>query len=71
MPGGTALASVPILGEPLALRVAIGLVIALAGMYVGVVLPGQARAPATTCPVRTVPAVAAGRQLPATSSAGR
>jgi hypothetical protein len=45
VPGGTALASVPILGEPLTLRVAIGLVIALAGMYVGVVLPGRREQP--------------------------
>jgi drug/metabolite transporter (DMT)-like permease len=45
VPGGTALASVPILGEPLTLRVAIGLVIALAGMYVGVVLPGRREHP--------------------------
>lgn len=71
VPGGTALASVPILGEPLTLRVAIGLVIALAGMYVGVVLPGRREHPPRPVQPEPVPAVAAGRQLPATSSAGR
>jgi drug/metabolite transporter (DMT)-like permease len=70
VPGGTALASVPILGEPLTLRVAIGLVIALAGMYVGV----YSRAGTSTRHDLSSPNRARSRRrtpAPATSSAGR
>ncbi|MGI8524346.1 MAG: DMT family transporter [Nocardioides sp.] len=44
VPAATALVSVPILGEPLTLRIGVGLVVALAGMYVGGVLPGRREA---------------------------
>jgi drug/metabolite transporter (DMT)-like permease len=47
VPATTALAAVPILGEPLTLRALVGLGVALIGMYVGLGLTRRYRRPAT------------------------
>ncbi|MFC5140525.1 DMT family transporter [Actinomycetospora rhizophila] len=57
VPAVTALAAVPILGEPLTLHAVAGLVVALLGMYIGLGLVGRRRGPvgppAVTPPART------------------
>ncbi|MDD7942106.1 DMT family transporter [Actinomycetospora lutea] len=53
VPAVTALAAVPILGEPLTLHALAGLAVALLGMYIGLGLVGRRRGPDLTHPART------------------
>jgi drug/metabolite transporter (DMT)-like permease len=55
VPATTALAAVPILGEPLTVRALLGLAVALAGMYAGLGLVRRRRRSVTRAPRRDIP----------------